>query len=52
MTTEQWEALMDHVRRVLYPNGAPKPATADDTPKRPEPEDRPARTGAKPPSTP
>ena len=44
MTPEEWKDLMDHVRRVLYPHGVPKPATADDTPKRPEPEDRPART--------
>jgi hypothetical protein len=52
MTTAEWNALIAYVRRVLYPHGAPKPATADDMPKRPEPEDRPARTGAKPPSTP
>jgi hypothetical protein len=44
MTESEWNALMAHVRRVLYPNGAPKPATADDTPKRPEPEDRPDQT--------
>ena len=44
MTPSEWEALIAHVRRVLYPHGAPKPAQADDTPKRPEPEDRPAPT--------